>query len=163
MSEGSDDHLPAEPGGEPSQTGSAPGSLPDESGGESQIVENVAAALRADTADLDQYHRVLSSTLGDLLPAGMVEVDFERSLGDRVAGRPGKASAIRLRLGDAVFELTSTHGRLVAAVVQQVRGVTIARREIPVAEWVRQLAAYLAAAAAESASAREALEKLLGA
>jgi hypothetical protein len=163
VSEGSDARLPAEPGGELSQSGSPPVPLSDEGGGESQIVENVAAALRADTADLDQYHRVLSSTLGDLLPAGMVEVDFERSLGDRVAGRPGKASAIRLRLGDATFELTSTHGRLVAAVVQQVRGVTIARREIPVAEWVRQLAAYLAAAAAESASAREALEKLLGA
>jgi len=130
--------------------------------GSSELVESVAAALRADTADLDAYHRVLSSTIGDLLPAGMVEVDYERSLGDRMAGRAGKATAIKLQLGESTLELVSHHGRLVATVSQDVRGVTISRREVPIAEWVRQLATYLAAAAADSASARDALGKLLG-
>ena len=137
--------------------------LPDEGSGESaQLVEDVAAALRADSADLDAYHRVLSSTIGDLLPSGMVEVDYERSLGDRMAGRPGKATAIRLLLGDSTLELVSHHGRLVATVAQEVRGVTISRREVSIADWARQLAAYLARAAAESANARQALGKLLG-
>ncbi len=132
-------------------------------GGERQdLVESVAAALRADTADLDAYHRVLSSTIGDLLPAGMVEVDYERSLSDRVSGRPGKATAIRLRIADSTLELVSRHGRLVSTVAKEVRGVTISRREVPVSEWVRELATYLAAAAAESANARDALGKLLG-
>lgn len=143
----------------------AAGALPPDGGGgaaDAQMVESVAAALRADSADLDSYHRVLSTTIGDLLPAGMVAVDYERSLGDRMAGRPGKASAIRLLLGDSTLELTSVHGRLVATVAQQVRGVTISRREVPVAEWVRQLAVFLATAATESSNARQALGKLLG-
>jgi hypothetical protein len=130
--------------------------------GENDLVEGVAAALRADTADLDAYHRVLSTTIGDLLPAGMVEVDYERSMGDRVAGRPGKARAIRLLIGDSTLELVSDRGRLAASVARQVRGVTISRREVTVAEWVRELATYLAAVAAENATARTALGKLLG-
>ncbi|MHB8245922.1 MAG: hypothetical protein ACYDGN_11325 [Acidimicrobiales bacterium] len=127
-----------------------------------EVVEGIAAALRADSADLDSYHRVLSSTVGDLLPAGMVVVDYERSLADRMSGKPGKANAIRLHLGASTLELVSQRGRLVATVAQEVRGVTISRREVPIAEWVRQLATYLATAAAESADAREALGKLLG-
>lgn len=136
-------------------------SLPgDEARGD--LVESVAAALRAESADLDAYHRVLSSTIGDLLPAGMVEVDFDRSLSERMSGKPGRARAIRLLLGGSTLELVSTRGRLVATVAQEVRGVTISRKEVPVAEWVRQLAVYLAAAAAESANATAALAKLLG-
>jgi hypothetical protein len=125
-------------------------------------VEALAAALRADTSDLDAYHRVLSSTIGDLLPAGMVEVDRERSMSDRLSGRPGAATAIRLHIGDKTLELVAHHGRLVATVAQDVRGVTISKREVPVADWVQQLAAYLAALASESAEAREALGRLLG-
>ncbi len=128
-----------------------------------QLVENVAAALRADTADLDTYHRVLSTTIGDLLPAGMVEVERERaSFSDRRSGRLGKATAIRLTIGDQTLELASRRGSLVATVSKEVRGVVISRSEVPVAEWVRQLALYLAQAAADSASAREALGKLIG-
>lgn len=139
-----------------------PNELVESGGGPNELVESVAAALRADTADLDAYHRVLSATIGDLLPAGMVEVEYERSMGDRMAGRPGKARSIRLLLGEATLELTSSHGRLVATIAREVRGVTISRREVPIAEWVREVATYLAAAAAESAHAREALSKLLG-
>ena len=83
-------------------------------------------------------------------------------MGDRVAGRPGSATAIRLHLGDKTLELVAHHGRLVATVAQDVRGVTISRREVPVAEWVQQLAIYLAALASENADARDALGRLLG-
>jgi hypothetical protein len=128
-----------------------------------QLVESVAAALRADTADLDSYHRVLSSTIGDLLPEGMVQVDRERSMSDRMAGRPGKPTAIRLVLGESTLELVTRHGRLTGTIATQVRGVTISKREVGVDEWVRQLAVYLADAAARSSAARDALGKLLGA
>lgn len=127
-----------------------------------ELVESVAAALRADTADLDAYHRVLASTVGGLLPASMVEVDYERSLGDRMAGRTGKATAIRLRLGEQTLSLASRRGTLVATVAHEVRGVTISTKEVPVAEWVRELAVYLTSAASDSAEARQALGKLLG-
>lgn len=125
-------------------------------------VEQLAAVLRAETSDLDSYHRVLSSTIGDLLPGGLVEVDRQRSMADRLANRPGAATAIRLHLGDKTLELVSHRGRLVATIAQDVRGVTISRKEVPVADWVQALATYLASMAADSADAREALGRLLG-
>jgi hypothetical protein len=125
-------------------------------------VEMLAAALRADSSDLDSYHRVLSNTLGEMLPAEMVEVDRDRSLSDRMAGRPGTATAIRLHLGDATLELVTRKGRLVATSAQEVRGVVISKKEIAVADWVRQLAEFVSRAASESAEARQALGKLLG-
>ncbi len=132
-------------------------------GGEPELnVEMVAAALRADSTDLDAYHKVLSNTIGEMLPEGMVEVDRQRSMSDRVAGRPGTATAIRIHLGDKTLELSAHHGRLLATVAQEVRGVQISKKEVAVGEWVQQLAIYVAALAAESADARSALSKLLG-
>ncbi len=103
----------------------------------SDVVEQVAAALRADNADLETYTHVLSSTIGDLLPAGMVEIERDRSLSDRMAGRPGSPTVIRLRLGDRTLELKARHGRLLASSARSVRGVTISSSEISVAEWTR--------------------------
>jgi class 3 adenylate cyclase len=125
-------------------------------------VEQLAAILRAETSDLDSYQRVLSSTIGDLLPAGLVEVDRQRSMSDRLASRPGTATAIRLHLADKTLELVTHRGRLVATIATDVRGVTISKKEVPVSEWVQGLATYLASMANESADAREALGRLLG-
>ena len=138
------------------------GELPAEPSGEVSVVDLVAAAIRADTSDLDAYHRVLSVTVTDLLPVGMVEVDRERSMKDRMAGREGRATSIRIRLGDRTLELGSSRGGLVATVAREVRGVVISRQEISVAEWTQLLAQYLARLAAENADARLALSKLLG-
>ena len=126
------------------------------------VVDLVAAAIRADTADLDSYHRVLSSTVAGLLPVGMVEVDRERSMKDRMAGREGRATSIRIRLGDLTLELATKHGGLVATAAREVRGVVISRQEITVAEWTQLLAEHLAKLATQSADARQALGKLLG-
>ncbi|MGH9293878.1 MAG: hypothetical protein ACRD0B_00985, partial [Acidimicrobiales bacterium] len=84
------------------------------------------------------------------------------SMSDRLAGREGRATAIRLHLGDKTLELVARKGRLVATVAQEVRGVIISRKEVSVADWARQLAVYLAAIASENAEAREALGHLLG-
>jgi hypothetical protein len=131
-------------------------------GVDSSVVDLVAAAIRADTADLDAYHRALSATVSDLLPVGMVEVDRERTMKDRLAGREGRATAIRIRLGDRSLGLVSRRGALVATVAHEVRGVVISSQEISVAEWAQLLAQYLAKLAAESAGARAALSRLLG-
>ncbi len=136
--------------------------LPAEVEGGPSVVDLVAAAIRADTADLDSYHRVLSSTVSGLLPVGMVEVDRERSMKDRMAGREGRATSIRIRLGDLTLELVTRHGGLVATAAREVRGVVISRQEISVAEWTQLLAQHLAKLAAESSDARTALAKLLG-
>jgi len=144
-----------------SEAAGGPSDLPTEAGVDTNVVELVAAAIRADTSDLDTYHRVLSATVTDLLPSGMVEVDRERTMKDRMAGREGRATSIRILLGDRTLELTAQHGRLVATVSRQVRGVVISRQEISVAEWTQLLAQYLAQLAAESADARLALSRLL--
>lgn len=125
-------------------------------------VDLVAAALRSDTSDLETYHKVLTDTVGELLPPGLVEIDRERSMKDRMAGREGKATSMRLLLGDRTLELTAAHGRLVATSAHTVRGVVISKQEISVAEWTRQLAQYLAQLAADSAASKAALAKLLG-
>jgi hypothetical protein len=149
-------------GGADAGSGDGSGELPAERGGDAAVVDLVAAAIRADTADLDAYHRVLSATVSDLLPVGMVEVDRERTMKDRMSGREGRATSIRIRLGDRTLELVARHGSLVATVAREVRGVVISRQEISVAEWTQLLAQYLAKLAAESADARLALSKLLG-
>ncbi len=123
----------------------------------------VTAALRADAADVSSFTRVLTNTLGDALPDGMVEVERERSLGDRLAGREGTPVAVRVTAPEKVLELRAgKHGPL-AEVRQVVRGVVISRRQVGVDEWVRALAGELTALAARDAAARAALASLLGA
>jgi len=146
----SDPLLPAEPGA---------GGMPAEAGN----IDLLAAALRADASDLDTYERVLIASFADALPQGMVEIDRERSLGDRMAGRPGKVVAIKIRLGEMTLELRSGHGGLTGVLSRGVRGVTISRQEVPVAQWTQLLAEHLHALAVENAQARAALGKLIGA
>lgn len=131
-------------------------------GAEPEGVDMLAAALRADRMDLASYERVLFSSLADSLPAGVVEIQRERSMADRVAGRPGRATAIRVRLAGESLEIAERRGVLAASIAREVRGVTISRRDVSVAEWSHRLAELLEAAAAESASTRAALARLLG-
>lgn len=122
----------------------------------------VAAALRADTADAETYARVLTETLGEALPAGMVRVERDRSLSDRLAGRPGRV--VRLSVtGTGRRLVLDAAGRSVrATVVREVRGVVIARDEVDLAGWLDVLAAEVTAAARSSAVSREALRRFLG-
>lgn len=129
--------------------------LPDE-------IDVLAAALRADAADLDVYARVLTTSLAAALPAEMVGIERERSFADRVTGRAGRVHTIRVALGD--WELTLSPGASgvpVGQARQKVRGVTISSREVSLDEWTRLLAAGLAKRAKESAEARAALQRLL--
>lgn len=126
-------------------------------------VHALASALRADTADLNVYAGVLTTTLADALPAGIVEIERERSLADRLAGRPGTVISVRLHLGEHSLELVRTRsGQPAARDVVEVRGVVISRREITLAEFSHLLADHLSTLAAESTAARAALAALLG-
>jgi len=140
------------------------GGLPVVPGGEgTESVEMLAAALRADLADLDVYERVLVSSLSEVLPEGVLEVVRERSMGDRMAGRPGKVRAVRAHLGEHEMELTPGRSGMKASVTRQVRGVAISRKEVSLEEWAQLLAEHLSSFAAQNAAAREALSRLLGA
>ncbi|MFI5613858.1 hypothetical protein [Amycolatopsis sp. NPDC051903] len=123
----------------------------------------LVAALRADRTDVESYSRVLSETLGDALPPGMVEIDRRRSFADRVAGRTGQPVEVRVSTPHQLLVLTAARsGGVTAEIRQVVRGVVISRREAGVEEWVTVLAEELQALASRDAKAREALSRLLG-
>jgi hypothetical protein len=122
----------------------------------------IAAALRADRADVASYARVLSAVLGDALPTGMASVEYQRTVADRLAGRPGKPVRITVRAEDRELELRQVRNRLGAEIRQVVRGVVIRRRPVPVDEWLVAFAEVLTSEAQRSAAARAALGELLG-
>ena len=64
---------------------------------EGPSLDMVTAALRADSADLAIYTRVLTKSLGDALPPECVTVDWDRSVSDRM--RAGPARCPRSRSG----------------------------------------------------------------
>jgi hypothetical protein len=121
------------------------------------------AALRADRSDVESYTRVLTNTLGDALPAGMVDVEYRRSMADRVAGRPGQAVAVRVHGRERELELRQGKRGVDAEVRTVVRDVVISRKAIGIDEWLTLLADELSKLAERDAAAREALARLLGA
>jgi hypothetical protein len=131
--------------------------------GPSGELHMIAAALRSDTSDIASYARVLTTTLADALPPGMVTVERKRTLADRMAGREGQPMAVTVTTPDQQLELRQhAHGQVVGEIRQVVRGVVIKRRPAPIDEWLVALAAVLAGLAQRSASARQALTDLLG-
>lgn len=120
------------------------------------------AALRADRSDVESYTRVLTNTLGDALPDGMVEVEYRRSMGDRVSGKPGQAVAVRVHGPERQLELRQGKRGVDAEVRTVVRDVVISRKTIGIDEWLRLLAEELEKLASRDAAAREALARLLG-
>jgi hypothetical protein len=122
----------------------------------------IAAALRADRADVESYTRVLTTVLGDALPPGMVEVDHKRSFADRMNGRPGTPVALSVTTPDEQLLLRQEAHGVHAEVRQIVRGVTIKRSPVGIDDWLVALAGVLSRLAARSASARDALTRLLG-
>jgi hypothetical protein len=121
----------------------------------------VAAALRSDSADVAVYARVLTDSLGDALPEGVVTVDRERTVADRMRGRPGEVAKITVRLGDQLLTLAVQRGRPAAEICREVRGVVLSRRPVPLTEWAAELARALVAYAEQNAEAAQVLRRLV--
>jgi len=121
----------------------------------------IAAALRADNADIASYTRVLTLVLADALPPGMVTVSRSRSMADRLAGREGTPVSLLVSTPDEQLELRQERHGVTGEIRQVVRGVTIKRRTVGVDEWLVALAGVLAELAQTSAAARAALSGLL--
>jgi hypothetical protein len=132
---------------------------PDNGNGPS--LDMVTAALRADTADLAVYTRVLTKSLGEALPPDWVTVDVDRTMSDRMRGRPGQVSKITVRLGDRVMTLGTQRGAPVAEVCSEVRGVVLSRQQVPLGVWAEELARALVAHAEQNAEAARALRRLV--
>jgi hypothetical protein len=128
---------------------------------DSLSLDMVTAALRADSADVAIYARVLTESLGDALPAGWVTIDRERTVSDRMRGRPGQVSKITVRMGERVMTLGVERGAPVAEICREVRGVVLSRQPVPVGTWAEELARALVAHAEQNADAARALRKLV--
>ncbi|SRR6266851_1058984 len=124
-------------------------------------LDMVTAALRADSADVAVYARVLTDSLGGALPAGCVTIERTRSMSDRVRGRPGEISSITVRLGERVMSLATGSGQPTAEICREVRGVVLSRQPVAVQEWVAELAKALVSYAEQNAQAAQALRKLI--
>lgn len=127
----------------------------------STSIDMVAAALRQDSADLEIYARVLTESLADALPPGSVAFEHRRTMGDRLAGRPGTVEKLEVSLDDRRLILTLAHGRPKGEVATVVRGVVLSRNPVAMDEWVAELATALSVRARSDARARAALERLV--
>jgi hypothetical protein len=121
----------------------------------------VTAALRADSADATIYAQVLTESLGESLPPGCVTIERDRSVSDRMHGRPGKVTKITVRLGEQVMTLAVRAGQPSAEILREVRGVVLSRQPVPVQDWAAELARALVGYAEQNARTAEALRRLV--
>jgi len=124
-------------------------------------LDMVTAALRADSTDVTIYARVLTQSLGEALPAEFVTVDRDRTMSDRMRGRPGEITRIAVQLGDQQMTLSVRGGKAEAEICRAVRGVVLSRQTVPVHEWAAALAAALVSYAEQNAQAAQALRRLV--
>jgi hypothetical protein len=121
----------------------------------------VTAALRMDSADVAVYTRVLTKSLSEALPPGYVTVERERSMSDRMRGRPGEISKVVVRLGDQLMTLAVKNGQPAAEICREVRGVVLSRENVPFQQWARGMVNALVVHAENNAQAAEALRRLV--
>jgi hypothetical protein len=124
-------------------------------------LEMVTAALRMDSADVAVYTRVLTKSLSEALPPGYVTVERERSMSDRMRGRPGEISKVAVRLGDQLMTLAVKNGQPAAEICREVRGVVLSRENVPFQQWASALASALVEHAENNAQAAQALRRLV--
>jgi hypothetical protein len=124
-------------------------------------LDMLMAALRADSTDVAIYARVLTESLGAALPPGCVTIDRERSMSDRMRGRPGEVSKVTVRLGDQVLSLGVQRGAPAAEICREVRGVVLSRQPVALGQWIQELARALMVHAEENAAAAQALRRLV--
>ncbi|HUZ27024.1 MAG TPA: hypothetical protein VMV07_25010 [Streptosporangiaceae bacterium] len=139
-----------------------PGDEPVVPGASGEVsLDMLMAALRADSSDVAIYARVLTESLGEALPPGCVVVDRERSVSDRMHGRPGTVSKVTVRLGDQVMTLGVQRGAPAAEICREVRGVVLSRQPVQLGQWVAELARALMTHADQNAAAAQALRRLV--
>jgi hypothetical protein len=117
-----------------------------------------AAGLRADGPELIAAVEVLARKLEISLPRATTV----RRRSRRMFSKDKVVEAIEVRLGTTRYGLEIDGERVSADRANEVRGVVIKREQLDVADWIGALAGQLREHAAESAEAREALERLVG-
>src|SRR5215471_5685629 len=103
----------------------------------------------------------LPISLSEALPPGYVTVERERSMSDRMRGRPGEVSKVAVRLGDQLMTLEVKNGQPAAEICREVRGVVLSRQNVPLQQWASALASALVQHAETNAQAAQALRRLV--
>ncbi|HZL48173.1 MAG TPA: hypothetical protein VFC30_04075 [Solirubrobacteraceae bacterium] len=117
-----------------------------------------AAALRADGAELGISIETLATALEQALP-GIASVERRKVGGFRSKRR--EVRRIAVPLGDEQFELLREGGGIRCTRHKVVRGITLSRDELAMADWIAELVGGVARRAEVSDRDRVALEGLL--
>jgi hypothetical protein len=117
-----------------------------------------AAALRADGAELEISIEALASSLEQALPR-IASVERRKVGGFRSKHR--EVRRIAVPLGDEQFELLRTDQGLQCTRHKVVRGITLSREELAMADWIAALVDGVVRRAEVSDRDRIALEGLL--
>ena len=120
-------------------------------------VEMFAASLRADTTDLKVFMEVLANKLTGSLPT---QTQVTRQSG--LFAREHPVKEIVVTLGDYQYRiLRERQGPLLTSRAKAVRGIVLKTDQIPMEQWINELAESLAQEATRSTQAHSALERFL--
>lgn len=118
--------------------------------------------LRTDEADVRSFARVLTESLAQALPAGMVEVSYRRGLADRLTGRDPRPVAVVVHGDDQDLALReSDRGGVDTEARRVVGGVVLSRTKVDLDTWLWMLAETVLAAAARTAATQRAFERFM--
>lgn len=120
-------------------------------------VDLLAASLRADTTDLKAFMEALAVKLEGALPNQTVVARQ-----NKLFSREHPVREIQVTLGDYQYRISrEQHGPLVTLRAKVVRGIVLKTDQLPMEQWIEELATGLAEQAGQSAQARIALERFL--
>lgn len=120
-------------------------------------VELFAASLRADSTDIKAFMEALAVKLQGSLPN---QTTVARQSGLFAKEHPVKEIAVTL--GDYQYRIArEKQGPIITQRAKVVRGIVLKTDQIPLEQWINELASSLAEEASNSAQAHAALERFL--
>jgi hypothetical protein len=120
-------------------------------------VEMFAASLRADSTDIRAFLEALAVKLEGSLP-NQTQVKRHRS----IFSREHPVNEIVVTLGDYQYHIMrERQSPLITFRTKVVRGIVLKTDQIPMEQWIEELAESLAREAAQSAQAHRALARFL--
>jgi hypothetical protein len=120
-------------------------------------IDMIAAALRADSADLDVFLEVTATKFEDALPD---HTTVKRH--SWLHSRRGKVERLDITIDEWTYALVRAHHGVRGYLTHVVHGIKLATNEVGLDEWLHSLSAALARFADEQARGRDALQRLLG-
>jgi hypothetical protein len=120
-------------------------------------VDMLAASLRADRSDLNAFMEALASKLGGSLPE---QTQVTRQ--NKLFSREHPVIAINVALGESQYQIVrERQGYPITSRAKIVRGIVIKTEQIPMEQWIDEIANALATLSTQSMQARMALERFL--